>query len=48
MSGLMVDVTVLSGEPWMGVVRAGQLLRIVDLDGNQAVDTLFYCAAVDR
>jgi urea carboxylase-associated protein 1 len=48
MSGLMVDVTVLSGEPWMGVVRAGQLLRIVDLDGNQAVDTLFYSDADDR
>jgi urea carboxylase-associated protein 1 len=29
----------------MGVVRAGQLLRIVDLEGNQAVDTLFYNAA---
>ena len=28
----------------MGVVRAGQLLRIVDLEGNQAVDTLFYNA----
>jgi urea carboxylase-associated protein 1 len=48
MSGLLVDVTVLSGEPWMGVVRAGQLLRIVDLDGNQAVDTLFYSDADDR
>jgi urea carboxylase-associated protein 1 len=45
MSGVVVDVTVPSGEPWMGVVRAGQLLRIVDLEGNQAVDTLFYSAA---
>jgi urea carboxylase-associated protein 1 len=36
---------VLAGEPWMGVVPAGHRLRIVDLEGNQAVDTLFYNAA---
>mgnify|MGYP003694089851 CR=1 FL=1 len=29
----------------MGVVRRGQSFRIVDLEGNQAVDTLFYNAA---
>jgi urea carboxylase-associated protein 1 len=40
-----VDAVVPAGEPWMGVVSAGQLLRIVDLEGNQAVDTLFYNAA---
>jgi uncharacterized protein len=34
-----------SGEPWVHVVREGQRLRIVDLEGNQAVDTLFYAAA---
>jgi urea carboxylase-associated protein 1 len=45
MSTAVLDVVVPSGEPWMGVVRAGQLLRIVDLEGNQAVDTLFYNAA---
>ena len=28
----------------MGIVRSGQRLRIVDLEGNQAVDTLFYNA----
>ncbi len=38
------DAIVPAGEPWMGVVRAGQLLRIIDLEGNQAVDTLFYNA----
>jgi hypothetical protein len=38
------DAVVLAGDPWMGVVRAGQLLRIIDLEGNQAVDTLFYNA----
>ncbi len=44
MSGATIDTVVPAGEPWMGVVRAGQLFRIVDLEGNQAVDTLFYNA----
>jgi uncharacterized protein len=39
------DFIVPAGEPWMGIVPAGHLLRIVDLEGNQAVDTLFYNAA---
>ncbi len=39
-----IDTVIPAGEPWMGTVRAGQLLRIVDLEGNQAVDTLFYNA----
>ena len=43
MKGL--DEVVPAGEPWMGVVRAASHLRIVDLEGNQAVDTLFYNAA---
>jgi urea carboxylase-associated protein 1 len=34
-----------AGEPWMGVVCKGQYLRIVDMEGNQAVDTLFYNAS---
>ena len=34
-----------AGEPFMGEVKRGQVLRILDLDGNQAVDTLFYSAA---
>lgn len=33
-----------AGEFWMREVRAGQTLRIVDLEGNQAADTLFYRA----
>jgi len=40
----MIDAVIPAGEPWMGVVRRGQALRIVDLEGNQAVDTLFYNA----
>jgi len=34
-----------AGEPWIGTVRQGQYFRILDLEGNQAVDTLFYRAA---
>ena len=33
-----------AGEPWIREIRRGQFFRIVDLDGNQAVDTLFYNA----
>lgn len=34
-----------AGEPWLHPLHAGQTLRILDLEGNQAVDTLFYSAA---
>ncbi len=34
-----------AGEGWMHTLRQGQIFRIVDLEGNQAVDTLFYNAA---
>jgi uncharacterized protein len=40
----VIDVTVPAGEPWLGKVGKGQILRIVDLEGNQAVDTLFFNA----
>lgn len=33
-----------AGEPWVHEIRRGQTFRIVDLRGNQAVDTLFYNA----
>jgi urea carboxylase-associated protein 1 len=39
-----IDVTVPAGNGWAGVVKKGQRFRIVDLEGNQAVDTLFYNA----
>ena len=39
------DEVLPAGEPWVHVVRRGQRFRIVDLEGNQAVDTLFYAAA---
>lgn len=34
-----------AGEPWLQCVRRGQILRFLDLEGNQAVDTIFYNAA---
>ena len=40
----LLNHTVAAGEPWLGTVERGQVLRIVDLEGNQAVDTLFYNA----
>ncbi len=30
--------------PWSGIVRKGQVIRIVDAEGQQAVDTIFYRA----
>ena len=40
----LLDEIIPAGEPWLGSVERGQILRIVDLEGNQAVDTLFYNA----
>jgi len=40
----LIDTVIPAGEPWIGTIRRGQILRIVDLEGNQAVDTLFYNA----
>jgi urea carboxylase-associated protein 1 len=39
-----VDEVCAAGDPWVKVVKKGQVFRIVDLEGNQAVDTLFYNA----
>jgi len=41
----VLDTVLPAGEPWMHTVRKGQIFRIVDLEGNQAVDTLFYKAS---
>ena len=40
-----IDEVHPAGEPWMKALKRGQILRIVDLEGNQAVDTIFYSAA---
>jgi urea carboxylase-associated protein 1 len=48
LSGTVVhDEIVPARAPWLHHVAAGQTLRIVDLDGNQAVDFLLYAAAAD-
>jgi urea carboxylase-associated protein 1 len=39
------DHVVPSEAPWSGVVRRGETLRIIDLEGQQAVDFLLYAAA---
>lgn len=36
--------TVPAGDYFMKIVKAGQTFRILDLEGNQAADTLFYNA----
>jgi urea carboxylase-associated protein 1 len=38
----IVNEICAAGEPWMHEIREGQVFRIHDLEGNQAVDTLFY------
>ncbi|MCA1007643.1 urea carboxylase-associated family protein [Rhodococcus hoagii] len=41
---IVLDETVAPRGPWSAVVAAGDVLTIVDLHGNQAVDTLIYAA----
>lgn len=41
------DEIVPARAPWLHHIAAGQTLRIVDLEGNQAVDFLLYSAADD-
>jgi urea carboxylase-associated protein 1 len=38
------DAIVPAGEPWIHEIRKAQVFRIVDVEGNQAADTLFYNA----
>jgi hypothetical protein len=38
------DFTLLAGDPWLHEIKRGQTFRILDLEGNQAADTLFYNA----
>jgi urea carboxylase-associated protein 1 len=40
-----MDEVLPARAPWSGMVPAGDTLRIVDLEGNQAVDFLAYVAA---
>ena len=38
------DLIVPAGDGWMHEIKEGQTFRIIDIEGNQAVDTLFYNA----
>ncbi|MGL4409058.1 MAG: urea amidolyase associated protein UAAP2 [Zoogloea sp.] len=40
----VIDHTLPAGEPYLLVFKKGQTLRIEDLEGNQAVDVIFYNA----
>ena len=40
----VVDAVVNAGDPWIHEIKKGQVFRILDLEGNQAVDTLFFNA----
>jgi len=40
----VVNTVVNAGDPWLHEIKKGQVFRILDLEGNQAVDTLFYNA----
>lgn len=44
---VLLDEVVPARAPWMHTVGKGQHLRIVDLEGNQAVDFLMYAADDD-
>jgi uncharacterized protein len=41
-SEAIYDFTLPAGDGWIHEIRKGQTFRIVDLEGNQAADTLFY------
>lgn len=41
----VLDVTVQPGDGYAGPIPSGGVFRILDLEGNQAADTLFYDAA---
>ena len=41
----IVREVVRAGDYWLRELKTGQTMRILDLEGNQAADTLFYSAA---
>ena len=47
LGAIVHDEVVAARAPWLHTIKAGQTLRIVDLEGNQAVDFLVYSAADD-
>jgi urea carboxylase-associated protein 1 len=43
----MTTTLIPAGQPWMGLIPRGARFRIVDVEGNQAADTVFYAARTD-
>jgi uncharacterized protein len=43
-AAVLYEHVIPAGRPWSRVVRRGQTLRIIDSEGQQAVDALFYRA----
>jgi len=41
---ILLDAIIPPGKPWSGIVKKGLILRIIDLEGQQAVDFLCYNA----
>lgn len=44
---VLLDEIIPARAPWQHMLREGQTLRIVDIEGNQAVDFLMYAASND-
>jgi len=44
LSNIVLDFIIPPKTPWSHVVRRGQTLRLIDIEGQQAVDALFYSA----
>jgi urea carboxylase-associated protein 1 len=44
METAIYDQVVPAEHAWSGILKRGQVLRIIDTEGQQAVDALFYCA----
>jgi urea carboxylase-associated protein 1 len=42
---VVTEQIIPAGKPWSAIVKQGQRLRIVDIEGNQGVDFLCYSAA---
>jgi hypothetical protein len=42
---IVLDVVIPARSPWSHVMRRGQKMRLIDIEGQQAVDALFYSAA---
>ena len=40
----LLDVVIPPRTPWSHVLRRGQTMRLIDIEGQQAVDALFYAA----